>query len=210
MFPDDVTNQEPQQPKKRGIKTKAELYAADENTLTTDEIERKAAFRRSDKEEADDQDIRERLADRQAKRSMRFDGFKSKGRELDKMKRDHKQMQDRCSHRKGGRGLESLQNGGTGQDFAVIRHLLPTNEIWQRCQRCGKTWRPPNQLDYDMTTESGKAAFDLDLRVYRDALSWPTDNIMSTGITFQHHSENDNDAAAKQFVHDVMRDTTLR
>ena len=190
-------------------KTKAQLLAADVDSLTTEELERRKLFITLDKEEADSQDIRERLAERDNKRTMRFEGYKSKGRELKKMVADQTVQQANCSHRKGGRGLEALQRGGTDSDYAVIRHLLPTNEIWQRCQRCGKTWRPPNQLDYAMDASEGRLAFESDMRAYKEAIGWPTDNMMSTGITFQHHSE-DNDVRAKQFVHDVMKDTNLR
>ncbi len=190
-------------------KTKAELMAAAPETLTKEERELRLFCIKEDNELANLQDTKERLAERENKRTMRFEGYKSKGRELKKMVSDQAVQQANCSHRKGGRGLEALQRGGTGSDYAVIRHLLPTNEIWQRCQRCGKTWRPPNQLDYAMETSEGRSAFDAAQREYREALSWPTDNIMSTGITFQHHSE-DNDVRAKQFVHDIMKDTNLR
>jgi len=60
-----------------------------------------------------------------------------------------------------------------------------------------------------METPEGKAAFDTAAREYKEAMSWPTDNIPSTGITFQHHSE-DGDVSARQFVNEVTKNTTLR
>jgi hypothetical protein len=143
------------------------------------------------------------------KDSERRDKFTSRGRELRKTQRDQALQQSNCSHRKGGRGLEALIKGGNASDYAIIRHLLPWNEWYQRCQRCGKTWNPPNTLNYEMETPEGKAAFEAASREYKEAMSWPTDNIPSTGITFQHHSD-DNDASARQFVNEVTKNTTLR
>lgn len=190
-------------------KTAQELMNANLDELTNEELERRAALVRASKEEADLQDIKERLADRDNKRTMKAEGFRSRGRELRKTEIDQKRHQDNCSHRKGGRGLDAIQKGGNASDYAVIRHLLPTNEWWQRCQRCGKTWRPPHVEDFKTETPEGREAFESAKRVYAEALAWPTDNIPSTGITFQHHSE-DGDVSARKFVHDVMKDSTLR
>ena len=136
------------------------------------------------------------------------DKFYSRGQELKKTARDQTKHQDQCTHRKRGRGLEGLQRGGDGPEFAVIRHLLPWNEWYQRCQRCGKTWAPPHIQDFPETA-AGKLAFEEAKRVYKDALSWPTDNTPSTGITFKHESE-DNNVTAKDFVYDTIKDVTLR
>lgn len=190
-------------------KTSQELINAKLDDLTNAELERRTAIVRASKEEADLQDIKERLADRDNKRTMKAESFLSRGRELRKTERDQSLHQSKCSHRKGGRGLEAIQTGGNDSDYAVIRHLLPTNEWWQRCQRCGKTWRPAHAEDFQLDTQTGRDAFEAAKKVYAEALSWPTDNIPSTGITFQHHSE-DADVSARKFVHDTMKGTTLR
>jgi len=190
-------------------KTSQELINANLDDLTNEELDRRTAVIRASKEEADLQDIKERLADRDNKRTMRGDGFRSRGRELNKTQRDQELHQSKCSHRKGGRGLEAIQIGGNAGDYAVIRHLLPWNVWYQRCQRCGKTWKPPNDLDYKMDTPEGKEAFEAAKKVYADALAWPTDNIPSTGITFQHHSD-DADTSARKFVHETVKNVNLR
>jgi hypothetical protein len=143
------------------------------------------------------------------KAQERKDRFRSRGYELEKTKRDQAIHQSNCSHRKGGRGLEGLQRGGNAADYAVIRHLLPWNEWYQRCQRCGKTWKPVHKVDFDMDTPEGQKAYTEAQLEYKTALSWPTDNIPSTGITFKHESADGN-KTAEAFIHDLTKDITLR
>lgn len=190
-------------------KTKKEILEADPDTLTTDELNRKALFI-----DIEYKDFQRELTMRQTeqmkmKDAQNRDKFFSRGQELKKTEHDQKRHQDGCSHRKGGRSVEALQRGGNSADFAVIRHRLPIGEVWQRCQRCGKTWRPPHKQDYDMTAVSGQQAFEEANRVYKEALSWPTDNIMSEGILFGHTSEDAN-KTAQNFLHEIMKGTTLR
>jgi hypothetical protein len=154
-------------------------------------------------------DLKDRVNDRKNKRDMRFQEFKSRGLSLTQTDKVNKQRQDGCSHRKGGRGLEALQKGGSDSDFAVIRHLMPNNCWWQRCQRCGKTWKPPAKQDFKLETVEGKSAYDQAVREYKEALSWPSDNIPSTGITFQHKSD-DGDKSADEFLYEAYKDVNLR
>jgi uncharacterized small protein (DUF1192 family) len=190
-------------------KTVHELMNTPLDELTTDEIERRVVLLKAQEAELNAQDLKDRVDERKNKRQMISEQFRARGRELKQTLKAQETHQNNCSHRKGGRGLEAIQKGGTASDFAVIRHLLPNSQWWQRCQRCGKTWRPPNELDFDLKDSVERTAFDAAKKEYQEALSWPTDNIPSTGITFQHHSE-DNDVSAREFTHEVWKNTTLR
>jgi hypothetical protein len=191
-------------------KTSDELMAASIDDLTNEELDRRAAVIRARKEEADLQDITERLADRQNKRTTKSQEYFSRGRELQKTARDQEAVQNACQHKKGGRG--NIPGGflrGNDVNYSVIKHVLPTNQMYIRCTRCGKTWKPVSQLDFDMKSADGKAAYEKAKADYQWAVDANTDNSMSTSITFQHTSE-DNNVTANKFVHDVMKDVTLR
>lgn len=197
-----------QEPKKQ--LTSDELVAANIDNLSNEQLDRRAAIIRARKEEADLQDITERLADRQNKRSTKSQEYLSRGRELTKTARDHEAVQNACQHKKGGRG--NMPGGflrGNDVNYAVIKHTLPTNQVWIRCTRCGKTWKNASPLDYNMKTPEGREAYEQAKIEYQKALDFNTDNSPSSSITFQHTSE-DNNVTAQKFVHDVMKDVTLR
>lgn len=63
-----------------------------------------------------------------------------------------KANQDRCNHRKGGRGPDAVMRGqGDDASYALIKHRLPHKEFMVLCQRCGKEWMPANKWN----TENG-------------------------------------------------------
>lgn len=190
-------------PVTKPAKTKQELLDADEEFLTNDELARKLLLVELDQKVIQTKVLQHQNAKFNMTEQQNKDKFTSRGRELRKTDADQKKHQDGCSHRKGGRSVEALQRGGNSADFAVIRHVLPNGELWQRCQRCGKTWRPPHTQDFDLKTEAGKALFEEAKRVYKDAISWPTDNIQSSGITFSWDDGG-------ELSHDVMKNTNLR
>jgi hypothetical protein len=183
-------------------KTKQQILDADPDSLTTAELERRALFIDLDHKELQRELVKRQTEKMKMTDAQNRDKFYSRGQELKKTDRDLKKHQDQCSHRKAGRGLEGLQKGGNSADYAVIRHILPTNELWQRCLRCAKTWRPPHAQDFDKSP-SGIAAYEEAKRVYKEAVSWPTDNTTSSGITF-----NWDDGG--EFAHEIMKGTTLR
>lgn len=186
-------------------KTGQELLAAHLDDLTNEELDRRAALIRAQKEEADLQDITERLADRKNKRNMKTNEFYSRGRELNKTVRDQEQIQNACQHKKGGRG--NIPGGflrGNDVNYSVIKHTLPTNQKIVLCTRCGKRWPPVSPLDFDLKSPEGKAAYDKARADYQWALDLNTDNSESSSITFQHTSD-DNNVSAQKFVHDVMQ-----
>ena len=139
--------------------SKRELLDADPETLTNDELIRRATFIELEAKEANLEFTRNQNSKFKMEQQQVKDQFKSRGRELNKTARDHEIQQRNCSHRKGGRGVDALLKGGNASDYAVIRHLLPNNEWWQRCQRCGKTWKPPHEEDFDMKSAAGKRSF---------------------------------------------------
>ncbi len=187
-----------------------QLLAAKLDDLTNEQLDRRAALIRARKEEADFQDISERLADRQNKRNTKSQEYESRGRELVKTGRDQAAVQNACQHKKGGRG--NIPGGflrGNDVNYSVIKHTLPTNQMYIRCTRCGRTWKPVSQFDYDMKSAEGKSAYEAAKVEYQRAVDFNTDNIESSSITFQHTSD-DNNVTAQKFVHDVMKNVTLR
>lgn len=61
-----------------------------------------------------------------------------------------KANQDRCNHRKGGRGPDAIMRGqGDDASYAIIKHRLPHREFMALCQRCGKEWMPPNKWNVE-------------------------------------------------------------
>lgn len=190
------------EPKK---KTAQQLLNAKLDDLTNEELDRRSALIRASKEEADLQDITERLADRQNKRDMKWNEFKTRGVTLRKSDHDVEMVQRHCAHKKGGRG--NIPGGflkGSDVNYSVIKHTLPTNQTIVLCTRCGKRWVPVNQRDFDMKSDEGREAYAKSKATYQWALELNTDNIDSSSITFQHTSE-DNNVTAQKFVYDTMK-----
>lgn len=86
---------------------------------------------------------------------------KLKGQTLDAIAKHKASAQDRCTHRKG--GLIGHYDMGDSYLYAVIKHKHLWGDIWVRCTRCGKNWKPGSP-DYET------------------ALKFPTDNQMSTSF----------------------------
>lgn len=187
------------------LRTKKDLLEADPDTLTNDELDRRGKFIEIDSREASLELAKHENAKHKMKQQEIKDKYTSRGRELKKTDRDHEIQQSNCPHRKGG---SDGSGHGTDAMHSVLRHLMPWNEIYQRCLRCGKTWRPPHIENYPETPE-GKKDFDAAMAEYKAALAWPTDNKMSTSITYQFTSDDGN-VSAKKFVHETVKDTDLR
>ena len=199
---------EQEQPVKK-LKDK-ELMEAENSSLTNDQLQRKLMLIDIESRVSQAELTRHQTAQFKMKQAEQKDKFWSRGRELKNTAASQKKHQDGCSHRKGGRGIEALQKGGTdASDHSLIKHLLPWNEWYIRCQRCGKTWKPPHAEDYDLKTPEGKESFEQAKVDYKWATDAPTGNTASTGITFQYHSEDD-DRSAKEFVHDTVKEVNLR
>jgi len=192
------------------IKADDVILASPLSELNITELTRRKLLTDILSQEAEREDVIERLADRRNKRNTKSQEYESRGRELVKTGRDQAAVQNACQHKKGGRG--NIPGGflrGNDVNYSVIKHTLPTNQMYIRCTRCGKTWKPVSQFDYDMKSAEGKAAYEAAKVEYQRAIDFNTDNIESSSITFQHTSD-DNNVTAQKFVHDVMKDVTLR
>src|SRR5579859_3462648 len=94
--------------------------------------------------EANLQDIKERLAERQMTRETKFMRAKTNGQTIGAQNAAAKQRQARCNHRKGGSGYRAIMDGqGDDSQYAVYMHMFCNGDIYVRCLRCGKDWRPP-------------------------------------------------------------------
>jgi hypothetical protein len=126
-------------------------------------------------------DLQERLDDRQLKKRSRESVYRGHGQNLKQDAINRQTRHDICNHHKGGDGAQGVI-GGQGDDtqFCVARHVMPSGDTWQRCLRCGKTWRPPVLSEYNTAAEY-KAA----MAEYNEALKMPTRNKRSSSHTFQ-------------------------
>jgi hypothetical protein len=200
---------DPKEPVKEPKKTATELINSKLEDLTKDEIELRITYIRAMAEEAKLEDTKNNLDDRRNKLNMRREKLIANGRELTKTARDQELVQNICVHRKGGRG--GVPGGllkGTDVNYSLIKHILPQNEMWIRCSRCGKTWKPVFRENYAVGLE-GDALFNTAKEAYKWAVDANTDNQTSSSITFTHTSADDN-KSAKAFVREVMKDVTLR
>lgn len=191
-------------------KTDSEILKADLHTLSNEELTRRKLLTDIMAADAEREDTIERLQDRKGKREMKYQEYKTRGQTIDKTQRDYAAVQASCKHKKGGRG--NVPGGflrGTDVNYSIIRHTLPTNELYIRCTRCGKTWKPANPLNFDLKTEAGQKAFAAAKQEYSAALEMGTDNVDSGSVTFSHTSP-DNNVTAVKFVQEVMKDVNLR
>jgi len=101
------------------------------------------------------------------------------GRVLKKDKELRDKKQSECTHMKNGVVFEltrdgigdALSRGTNFQDYAVIKHQMFWGDIWVRCLRCGKWWKPGDED-------------------YKKALQFPTRNTTSSSIIFNLPDEN--------------------
>lgn len=173
------------------------------------------------KTKADLQDIEERLAERQMNRTNKSQRSKGYGDVLRQNQARTNSIQANCNHKKGGTGAEGLINGqGDDSQYAVLKHKFFNSDIWIRCLRCGKTWKPPIELDFYFNDvgvvvakqdgKFNKEKFDQSVREYKEALAFQTKNTMSTSYTFEFTSTNPAKVDAKTWVREQMASTTLR
>lgn len=176
--------------------TKEELVSAD---LEIKKLEAKRLELEILEKEANLQDIRERLAERELGRESRRQRSLGNGAILKQIEASEKAHQRRCNHRKGGNGAEGVI-GGQGDDtqHAVLKHVFANGDMWVRCLRCGKTWKPPIKDEYANEESYLKAVAE-----YHAATQFQTRNVTSKAVIFGF-SDNG------QYYRDVTRNTTLR
>jgi hypothetical protein len=213
------------EPKTKGRKSDETLLAMDAANQTDDlsvsELERIDFLLARKQRKLEMEETAGNIEDRRKKDESRFSAFRSRGRELEKTKRDQSLQQKHCQHSKGGSGHNLAE--GTDVYRSVIKHIMPDGNMWVRCQRCGATWKKPYPQDYATIVKPGEGGtaryspltpaqqeqYDAAFKEWKEACAFKTDNGTSSGITFRHSSE-DGDVTARNFVAEVYRDVTLR
>ncbi len=150
------------------------------------------------REEADLQDIQERLQERELKRVQIKEKARNNGQTLNLNMLDKARKQNQCNHRKGGNGMEGYTNGqGASLQYAVVKHRFLNGDTWIRCQRCAKTWKPPAKSQH-----TSQESYDLAWQAYRNALEYPTQNITSSSYEFRFSDGGEN-------FREIMKDVNL-
>lgn len=143
---------------------------------------------------AEAQDIEERLAERELKRETNRQKALTNGQTLKQIDTNEKAHQKKCNHRKGGNGAAGVVGGrGDSPDYAVIKHTFAHGDTWIRCQRCGKTWKPPVKSQYKNTNtnEFDDYGFESAMRIYEGALEFQTKNVTSAGVPFRFSDDGE-------------------
>lgn len=159
-------------------------------------------------------DLRDRIDERKMKKENKDSRTKSNGAVLKANASQLKAAQARCNHKKGGNGAEGLIQGqGDDPQYAVMKHQFGNGDVWVRCLRCAKTWKPPIEDDYffdengvSVTPEEGtfsQAKFDAAARDYDAALQFQTRNVMSGSIQYRFSDGG-------KLFRKVMQNTDLR
>jgi hypothetical protein len=145
------------------------------------------------------QDLHEQLAERELRRESKRSTSITNGATLTQLAHNDASAQKRCNHRKGGNGAQGLILGqGHDSQHAVIKHTFANGDMWIRCMRCGKTWKP-------VMRENCKSDEDY-LRImaaYEAAVNFQTNNTPSGSIQFRFTDGGD-------FYRKVTASSTLR
>lgn len=170
------------------------------------------------------QDLQERLAERELKREAARQRSRGNGAVLRQQERDQAAQERHCNHRKGGSGMEAYQGGqGDSPQYAVIKHIFANGDMWIRCMRCRKTWKPPIEADFYFDGQGNQVPPTSDqfgrvipnggtfssekyqqaVRDYLEAKAFQTKNATSSSIPLQFSDGG-------KFFRDVMHGVTLR
>jgi hypothetical protein len=130
--------------------------------------------------------VAEDRRNRKIERKHRVEGLT---RALQDANKRQKEIQSRCLHRKGGKGISMLYQGND-PNYAVIKHTLSHGPVIVVCQRCTKVWEPPpRELVAKAATPEMRAEYRVLLEQYRWALNLPTDNEPSGTVLFAFTEE---------------------
>lgn len=145
------------------------------------------------------EDLQEQLADRELKRESKRQRSITNGATLNQLAAIDEANQRRCNHRKGGNGAQGVVGGhGDDSQYAVIKHTFANGDMWVRCLRCGKTWKPPVRSLFTKEEEFLKA-----VAAYETAVNFQTRNVPSGSVQFRF---SDNGA----YYREVTKNSTLR
>jgi hypothetical protein len=114
---------------------------------------------------------KEQLAEINQKKEARRLKLEQQQRDMKENARQEQARFDNCKHKKGGRNRSGLDRG-TDSNYAIVRQTMPTGELVIMCQRCGCTWEKPTVA----LKRSDPDAYADQLRKFRIACEWPTDN----------------------------------
>lgn len=188
------------QPETKQADTKqAEAAQVAEMDIEIKRLQLEAARLQVEHQKADLIDMRERLAERELKREEKQQLYYTRGGAMAATARNEAIAQKHCNHRKGGDGAAGVISGrGTDQFYAILQHKFSNGDVWIRCLRCGKTWKPPIRKRFKTQEEYERAFAD-----YRTALDFPTRNQPSGGVVFQFSDNGEN-------YRELMEHVTLR
>lgn len=145
------------------------------------------------------QDLQERLDERQLKRDNVRQKVIINGQTLKQLKANDVAVQARCNHKKGGNGAQGVVAGqGDDNQHAVLKHIFANGDMWVRCLRCGKTWKP--QL---REWHKSDAAFEEATRKYNAAKNFQTRNGTSGAVVFNFSDQG-------KFYREVTEASNLR
>jgi hypothetical protein len=175
---------------------KAEIEALE---LESKKLELEAKKLEILEKQANLQDLQERLAERELKRETKRQRSLTNGQTLKQLASNDLAAQKRCNHRKGGNGAHGVV-GGMGDDsqYAVLKHTFCNGDMWVRCLRCGKTWKPPIREHFDSEADYLKESV-----AYETAINFQTRNVPSGSVTFRF-SDNG------KYYREVTANSTLR
>ena len=106
---------------------------------------------------------------------------KIQGNVLDAEDRARATFQSKCNHKKGGiwtrkDGKLTFRSACSNQ-YSVMKHQHMNGDIWVRCLRCGRQWKPPIRADF-----RDERFFYRALEEYETAVNFETNNTMSTSV----------------------------
>jgi hypothetical protein len=138
------------------------------------------------KAEAELQDLEERLAEREMKRENKRQRSVINGNTLRSIKSGKEAHQSLCNHRKGGNGADGIISGqGDDPQYSVLKHRMPNGDVWVRCLRCQKWWKPPVKSLFIVKDKFDEAGFTAAQREYTEAVAFQTRNQTSGSIQFR-------------------------
>lgn len=172
-------------------------------------------------------DLKATVANRDIKELQNQESREAQGRVFKQQQAIDLFRYSNCTHRKGGmahaRDMHVLTQGGDSPKYAVMKHQMINGDIWVRCGRCGRTWKPPVEKDYFFDKKGFSVApkdgifseerFEQAKRDHREAVAFITNNTMSTSVLcrFQQLDEVSGKMVdAADVYRDNVSSTTLR
>lgn len=171
-------------------------------------------------------DLKGRLADRALQELQEKQNREAQGRTFAQDEATDKLRQKICTHRKGGivsaRDMRALTQGGTEDQYAVIKHQMINGDIWVRCMRCGRTWNPPVESNFFFLNGKvvapadgvfSKEKFLAAQEEYVRAVQFPTRNTMSGSVQCRFSKlnlETGRIEDATDVYRESVKDSTLR